>query len=258
MRKFITDFLTAVTTVMLLSNATAVSAAGDPFLFPEKNFETPEAAIQHFVERLAANDLSGALEACAINEGDRFDFAYNAKRIGALFLLNTEMPVNSPMAGQINRIKRLNYLTQQIRFMMTSITTDVKIDGSVQGINPTDEQIVAFVNSSDFRKLAGLAIVKITPPTSGDILESERAIEGNRAQARTYKGDDTIEKVVLYKLGKEYFWGGFHLFRFGKYWRIDSLVSYFANTPSLGVVQRTTPEQFDDAFEPHKEDNSAD
>jgi hypothetical protein len=214
------------------------------FRFPEKNFETPEAAINHFVSRLADNDLAGAFEACAVNEGDRFDFKAMTTRLNAIALYTTLAPSQSPVLAQVNRITLLARLANQVKFMVYSLLTDVPIDGTVIP-NPDEQMLDSFVKNADSRKLAGLAVVKIRLPASEELYNSERAKKMFVAQALPYGADDTAERLVLYKLHGYYYAGGVHLFKYGKYWRIDSLSSALANTSALGNVTRITEEQFD-------------
>ncbi|HEY1405497.1 MAG TPA: hypothetical protein VF857_02705, partial [Spirochaetota bacterium] len=86
-----------------------------------KNFETPEDAIKYFVSRLAANDLPGAFEACAINEIDRFDFGAYTKRLQAFIFWQSPAPSNSLMFRQMNRIMRINQISGQIKIMIYSM-----------------------------------------------------------------------------------------------------------------------------------------
>jgi hypothetical protein len=219
-------------------------ASDKAFKFSEKNFETPEAAINHFVNRLAANDLAGAFEACAINEGDRFDFKAMAKRLQAITLYMTLAPSQSPVLAQINRITMLSRIANQVKFMIYSLLTDLPIDGKVI-TNPDDKMVDSFVKNADSRKLAGLSIVKIRLPASEELYNSERVKTSFVEYARPFGADDSAERLVLYKLNGSYFAGGVHLLKYGKYWRIDGLYSTIGNTSPMGNVGRITEEQFD-------------
>jgi hypothetical protein len=219
-------------------------AADKTFEFPEKNFETPEAAINHFVSRLAANDLAGAFEACAVNEADRFDFKAMAQRLNAIALYTSLAPSQSPLLGQVNRITMLYRLANQVKFMIYSLLTDIPIDGKMI-MNPDEQMLDSFIKNADSRKLAGLTVVKIRLPISEEIYNSERAKKVFVEQARLYGADDSAERVVLYRLNGSLFGGGVHLLRYGKYWRIDSLNSSLAGIPVLGNVARINEEQLD-------------
>jgi hypothetical protein len=222
-------------------------AADKDFLFPEKNFETPEAAINHFVVRLAANDLPGAFEACAVNEGDKFDFKAMTERLDAIVLYGMLSPSQSPVLAQVNRIAILSRLANQVKFMLYSMLTDISFDGRI--IPDPDEQMVdSFIKDADSRKLAGLTVEKIRLPAPAKIYNSERAKKSFMKSARCYGADDAAERLVLYRLNDAYFAGGIHLLKYGKYWRIDSLSSAYAGMPAMGNVKRITREQFDEVY----------
>jgi hypothetical protein len=240
--------LTLVLAIVMFSGVTistyADSRIGNDFKISEKNFETPEAAIRHFTERLAANDLMGAFEACAINEADKFDFIAYSRWINAMLLIQSDAPSQSPVFAQINCVKKMSFLAQQVKIMMYSILTDEKIDGKTI-FQPGDDRIEQFAKNADSRRLAGLKVVKIELPISAEILNSERARTYALREAKIYGADDMTEKIVVYQLGPNYFVGGMHLLKYGKYWRIVSLNSTYANMSVVGNVVRIPPEELD-------------
>jgi len=209
-----------------------------------KVFETPEAAIKHFAACLAANDLPGVFEACAVNEMDKYNFAAYSRRIDAILPWQTPAPANSDMFREMNRILRISQLTGQIKIMIYSLVSDIRLDGSAI-LTVTDEMIEDFLKRADVKNIAGLTVVKIKLPIEKETLYGERATYNAKRQAMAYGGDDSTERIVLYKLGDTYYWGGMHLVRYGKTWKIDSLGSSYANNPALGNLEKTTPEQFD-------------
>jgi hypothetical protein len=237
-------FLQMIISLVFAGSINAESPAGNAFKIPEKNFETPEAAIQHFVERLAANDLSGAFEACDINEADLFNYTVFTHYLRAMIPLTSPAPTKSPMLAQTNRIIQMAQIARQIRIMTYSFFTKIPLNGNTTA-NPTDKDIENFINETDARNLAGLKIEKIQLPVSAKILNSERARKNAVEQARPNGADDSTERIVLYNLNNEWFCGGFRLMKYGKYWRIDSLYSSFANLSSTGVLKRTSPDEFD-------------
>jgi len=222
----------------------ADSSDGNNFRTSEKNFETPEAAIQYFTRRLASNDIMDVFEACAINEGDKFDFIAFCRYLNAMTLHQSQAPSQSAVFAQINCIIRMSRLAQQNKIMLYSLLTNEILDGiAIEA--PGDEWIETFVKNVDSRRLSDLKVIKIKLPVSTDILNSERAKINSVIQANPDGADETGERTVLYKLGDAYYWGGMRLLRYGKYWRIDSLNSSYANTSSMGNLRRITPEEFD-------------
>lgn len=67
--------------------------------------------------------------------------------------------------------------------------------------------------------------------------------------ARVYGADDATERIVLYKLNDSYYWGGMHLIKYGKYWRIDGLNSAFADQNAFGFLQKIKVTSAIDVFD---------
>jgi hypothetical protein len=212
----------------------------DVFKISEKNFETPEAAIKHFVERLAANDLAGAFESCNINEMDRFDFKAFTKRLQAMVPVTSPAPSQSLVLLQINRISQLGFLARQTKLMIYCLLTDLnenELNGQMID-NPDDKRISSFIDSCDSQKLAGLTVVKIK--LASHFMKEESARKIFIEQAQTYGADDATERIILYKLNESYYLGGMRLLKYGRYWRIDNLNYNYANMSSLRLLQNIT------------------
>jgi hypothetical protein len=91
MKRFYQSFCGLILLLIVTVNAQGSS----PFNFPEKEFDTPEAAIRHFVESIAKNDAMAALEAFAINDyADKFDFTAWSNRIGAIDFTSSLRPLS--------------------------------------------------------------------------------------------------------------------------------------------------------------------
>lgn len=230
-------------TVVSRAESTGTSST-DVLIVQSKSFDTPEKAINWFVSRVAEGDLPGAMSACMINELDGFDFAAYSKWLNAIHPWQTPAPANSAMFRQLNRMQRLGMISMQLKVMIYSMLTDLDLNGMI--ISPVnDDMISGMIRNSDMTKLSGLKVAKIRLPVEKDIFESERVRENAERNAAFYGGDDSTERIVLYKLGDQYYRGGMHLVRFGKNWKIDGLSSPLANVSTMGNLERTTPEQFD-------------
>jgi hypothetical protein len=236
-KRFIKIIILLISLTLILSATPQEKREG--FTFPEKNFKTAEAAIRHFVKGLAANDLASALEACAINEADRFDFRAFVKRLGGI-PFSSLAPSQSLLFGQTNRLERLALLARQTKFMMYGLLLapdEAEEIAKWRFIKKTDEAwIASFARSCDSHRLRGLTVVKIKP--AHKLMNSERAHKIALAQAKVQGADDSTERIVLYRLNNAYYWGGMHLLKYGNYWRIDSLHSNYANTSLLGTLKR--------------------
>ena len=236
-RKILTAMTLFVFITMSMTSAQSETQEKDISKYPEKNFETPEAAIKHFIERLAANDLEGALESCNINEMDRFDYKAYTKRLQATILYSSPAPSKPFLFTQINRVSQIANIARQVKFMLYSLLTDVsKEELSTTIYNQDEAKVSAFVEKCNTTELYGLTVVKINLPTP--IINTERARKNFIEMARVYGADDATERIVLYKLNESYYWGGMHLLKYEKYWRIDSLNSNFANQNAFGFLQK--------------------
>jgi hypothetical protein len=236
--------LVLIIAVCVVTPVGIYAAEVDAFQLSEKNFETPEAAIRHFTERLAANGIMGAFEACAINEGDKFDFAAFCRNIKAMELFTSLAPSKYPMLAQMNRIVKMTRLSQQIKIIIYSLLTGEKLDENIISV-PGDERIDAFVKNVDPRELKNLKVIKIKLPASAEFLNSEDVKRDAIKYAKIVGADDSTERLVLYRLGSVYYWGGMRLYKYDKYWRIESLFSFHAERPLAGQLERITPEGFE-------------
>ena len=237
-----------VTAVIAVSAAFPVTSA-DPssqnvFSFQSQSFDTPEKAIDWFVSRVAEGDLSGAMSACMINELDGFDFTAYMKWLNALHPWQMPAPANSDMFRRLNRMQRMGMISMQIKIMIYSLMTDLDLNGNI--ISPvSDDMIAGLIKQTDMEKLHGLRVVEFRLPVEKTVLASERARTNAKRNAAFYGGDDSTERIVLYKLNDGYFWGGYHLVRFGTNWKIDGLTSSYAESNALGNLRKTTPDEFE-------------
>ena len=87
MKRICIMILYATVVISVAANSPAHAAGkvpADVLTVQSKSFDTPEKAIDWFVSRVAEGDLSGAMNACMINELDGFDFAAYVKWLNAL------------------------------------------------------------------------------------------------------------------------------------------------------------------------------
>jgi hypothetical protein len=220
----------------------AQTTPADIFNFPEIDFATPEEAIEHFVASIAKNDLTGALQAFAINEyAEKFDFTAQSKRLRAIDLYQGLAPAEYPMYAQLNHLSLLSRYALYIKFFGYGFySTEPLDDGLVGPIE--DEGIAAFTASVNPKQLTKLMITRMFRFT----VLSEKLRQLWQEQVAISGAEESTEFVVLYKLDGNYFVGGLHLLRYGQAWKIDSLGSILASTPALGVVTKTTLTGFDE------------
>jgi hypothetical protein len=170
--------------------------------------------------------------------GSSFNYDAYSRRLQAMLPVMSPSPSQSAVFAQLNRISMLSTLSRQVKMMLYSLLTDLdENEMSGQTIaNPDDGRISSFINSCDSRKISGLAVLKIKLPAA--VMNDDRARKIAVEQAKCYGADDSTERIVLYKLNESYYWGGVHLFKYGKYWRIDILCSAYANSSPLGNLTK--------------------
>jgi hypothetical protein len=230
---------------LLISLATsqAQTTPADIFNFPELDFDTPEAAIKHFAESLAKNDLGATLQTFAINEyAEQFNFAAQAKRIAAIDIYQNLAPTEYPMYAQINYLNLLAKYALYIKLFCYSFYSTEPLDGTIVPIKQDEtERIDAFIASVSPEQFAKLTVARMFRFTAS----SEQLREIWQKQAAPIGAEEMTEFVVLYELSGDYFMGGFHLLRYGEFWKIDWLNSALAGLPARGTVSKTTPEDFE-------------
>jgi hypothetical protein len=230
----------SVALLIFFVSVQAQTTPADIFNFPELDFATPEAAIEHFAESIAKNDLAGALQAFAINEyADNFDFTAQTKRLAAIDMYQSLAPTEYAMYAQLNRLQLLSRYAAQIRFFSYSFHSTETLDGAIIS-NPTDEQLSTFITSVNPEQLTKLTLAKIIRI----VAQPGRYLDTLKEQIKPVGADESTELLLLYELDRQYYFGGAHLLRYGEAWKIDSLNSFLANTPALGTVTPTTPEEF--------------
>jgi hypothetical protein len=213
----------------------------DPLEFPEKEFATPEAAIQHFAESIAKNDVVAALQAFAINQqAAAFDFTAMSERLGVIQPIQTLSPTEYPMYVDLNRLALISRYGGQLKFFVYSFYATEPLDETTP-IQDEPEKISAFIESVNPEQLTGLKIDKVIRM----IATSDKLLEVWQQQAKPVGADEVTELVVLYELDGSYYLGGARLLRYGESWKLDGLSSVLAGMSALGTVTKTTLEEFE-------------
>jgi hypothetical protein len=239
----IRSFAIAAAIAAALPYATEIRAdslVDTEFRVAQLDFETPEAAVSHFVKSIVKGDLASALQAFGTNEyADGYDFAKYSRRIGAIQPMMQPAPSEYPLFDHVNRIAVLARYAQQIQVLAYSLTPEIQID-QTQRLD-SDDQITAFVTMVDPAKLARLTVVKayrVVPV-------SDRYKGILAGQAEPLGANETAEIIILYELNGQYFKSGARLLRYGETWHIDWLNSVIAEVPASGAAVPTTAEEFD-------------
>lgn len=233
-------FLRYILTVAFIVCASTPAQTTD-FNFSELDFETPQAAIEHFVNAIAQNDLPQALQAFAINDyADSFNFTAMSERLGAIDMYRGLAPSEYDMYAQLNRLELLSTYAFYIKVFCYSFYASEPLDGSIIRVQDEPEKVAAFIASVTPEQLADLTINKAFQL----IILPGRMKETWQKQNLPIGADESSEVVVLYELNGQYFLGGFHLLRYGKNWKIDGLYSLLAGMTNDGGVTKMTVTEF--------------
>lgn len=229
-----------VAIVVSVATLQAQTTPANIFNFPELEFDTPEAAIEHFVSSIVKNDLTGALQAFAINQyAEEFDFTAQAKRLNALDIYQSLAPADNAMYTQLNRLSLLAKYGLYIKLFCYSFYATESLEGNIVApMNDRPERIDAFITSVNPKQLTNLKIAKVFKLT----VLSERLQKTLEEQVRIVGAEEFSEFVVFYELNGDYFAGGIHLLRYDEAWKIDSLGSVLTGVSAVGTVLKTTSE----------------
>lgn len=214
---------------------------------PERTFATPEAAVTHFVTRVAADDLDGAMQAFAVDDyATHFDFAATAREMGSFMASFLDGPSRYRMYVRINALKAASESAGETMKFMSSLLLDDRTFDRLGRLGQSSEaEIEAVVQALDPAKLRSLTVVRIDQPLQS-VTTTPKSIELARKQAMRSGADHSTDRIALFKLGGQHYWGGFHLLKYGKTWRIRRLMSYYAEVsgPPGRNVAKTTAQEY--------------
>jgi hypothetical protein len=203
-------------------------------------YDTPEGAIRHFVEGIAKNDVARSLQVSAANEiGTKYDFKGMAQRLQIVMLTATPAPTEYGAYRQLNKYVALGEMAAQIKLVCLSLLApDTDVTAPVQ--IPSAEAAGRLVESINPLGLAKLKVARIDPPNVALASKEARALAVK--QAAPYGATDATERLVLLDLNGQLYYLGVRLLQYGRYWKIMSLSSYFANTRMAAAVKTTIKE----------------
>jgi hypothetical protein len=224
--------------------------AAHPCKHASKNesLATPEAAVNLYLESIAANDFSCALRAYAAHEhAARFNFTALVSWVGVLSPARIEAPAEYPMFVEMNELRAKAEMAEATKQFVYGLLTDKDPAGS-QTVQ-SDAEIQAFVQAVNPARLATLRVVRIDQPR-------QSVTNGPEAQAlfkklsTLYGADEMTERIALYELSGQFFWSGFTLCRYDKTWKIYKFESNYGGpisggTFTGGVVRKTTAAEYE-------------
>jgi hypothetical protein len=198
-------------------------------------YTTPEAAIEAYMQGIAAGDVQAIFAASAIDEAALgFDFISYVERMQAMPLLTSPAPAEYPLYAEMNRERRQNDVLTFVRnFAYSLLSAEDVEDGLIA--QPGAERTAAFVAAVDPQRLSGVEVLKIGVPEP-DILNGEQYQKNAGQIARIFGADEMTERVALLEFEGKTYLLGFMLLRYGEEWKVMSQTSTLAGTSGMGTV----------------------
>lgn len=202
------------------------------------SFETPEDAIEHFIQCVKADDIEGALSACAIDEiASSYDFEAMIKRIECIPPATQYLPSEYKIYERFNQSSAQNHILRQLSYMALSVTLPKEYVGLLQSCMLTDNEVDFdnVVEDMNPQLIRDIEIVKID---QHHLLENETHQKNIKKQAKINGADRTTSRAVLYELNGDYYVGGFTLMEFDGCWKISTLQDVLINQSIFGILYR--------------------
>jgi hypothetical protein len=195
---------------------------------PRPRFATPEAAVHHFVEHLAADDIDGAMQAFQIDDIlAAFDAAANVRSDSGAALSDHRIMVG---AAKISVMAKFARATRQ--FVYGLLLAGPKAYGLTKA---SDENVQRFIRDVDPARLQAVRIVRIDQPAPSAMNSADGVALAKRRAAQR-RADDSTERIALFQLDGAYYAGGFSLLKSADTWRISEFESVYA-----GIGDRDYP-----------------
>jgi len=187
---------------------------------PRPRFATPEAAVKHFVEHLAADDIDGAMQAYQIDDVvAAFDAAARVRSDSGAALSDHRIMVG---AAKISVMAKFARETRQ--FVYGLLLAGPKPHTLTKA---SDESIQRFIRDVDPARLQAVRIVRVDQPKPTAMNSADGVALAKRRAARQ-AAEDSTERIALFELDGTYYAGGFSLLKSSDTWRISELESVFA------------------------------
>lgn len=199
-----------VVCLMLVCACVPLVALAEATPYEGPGWETPEAAVEMYLEGLREQDIAKMISAYAVETYvDHFDLQALLTRIGAYTTgMSPRLPNANPLLRDINVEARKNEIMQSIVLQLSAICTP-----EWDFLTPTtfdrdhiDEETAAFVealgdayNAVDY---GALKILYFVPPESiSEHYASEKNQENLRANGAPYGADEVRSVIGVFTLG---------------------------------------------------------
>lgn len=219
------------TMVMVLLTAVLCSGCSQPEnTTTSQTYDTPEKAIQSFINAVKSNDYDAAISICPAKKiAEGYDYAaYVEKKSMPSGLLI--VPSNNEYNTKANAdIFKGHFATRVVVFTNTFFI-----------LNATDFN-EAVENTTDLSTLKNLSVISIDEPY---LVNKESYITLMNEQGTFFGADEMTERVALIEFEGKTYVEGFTLLRYGDSWGIQYLYSELASTPSQGTPTAMTQEEY--------------
>lgn len=207
----------------------------------ERGFASPDDAVEYVVERVAAADLDGALQAFAVESMVAgYSFERESERLGVV-APTSWLPASAPGYRAVDAaIRRGNIGYQMMSLVRAVAAPDVDLDVTVT----LDDGLTAAEIEADLAPegLQGLAVLRIDElrPTARD------GSDPFATMAAGYGADEMREVAILYDTPSGAALGGMQLVRYGDSWHVWNLNSVLLGL-MLGELQPTSEGAYENA-----------
>jgi hypothetical protein len=236
--------LLAACTIAPITAEQIRSGAPAPALRTISTLNTPEAAVTHYIEGLAANDADQILAACAVAEtASGFDFAAQIERLRAYVPVGSMAPAQHLFYTDINEAEQSWQCLRGARSLAYSLlSTEDLVSQPLYDLDAT--RVAQIQRDLDPARLAELQLLAIALP-GPELMATERYKTNAAAQAAIYGADELTERVALLSFNGATYLAGFQFMRFGSTWKISRPSSAIAGTSALGNATPISPADFD-------------
>lgn len=198
-----------------------------------KNFHTPEAAIEYFIQCVNNKDYDCALRACAADKiAAGYDYEAMTNRLRMMQPMGY-LPSEYAMYAMYNKRWAELQILRQLSWMTFSVILPEKYEAFLEGQAVFNIDFGGVVDDMNPEKMQEIEIVEIG---KSDLLDEERTQENFEGQAKIWGAQHMTMRSVLYDIGGEYYVGGFQLLEYNRSWLINALSDVLTGQSPLGAL----------------------
>lgn len=235
----------------LLALAAALCFAGcaDKATPAAGGYDTPDAAMEAFAQKVAALDTGAALEMfSAAKKAEHFDFDQFVERIQAFSPISSAISDEYDAYAPLNKAMFNNQSAMQLKIFMLSFMVEGDRMEAVSTLEDMGVTGLELEQMIDPQQLAGLKLVR-ADKAMPELQDSDAHKLNVQNNGKLYGYKDAADYIALYELDGQHYMGGFTLVQYDDGWYVDSLTSTFAGTPATGRVAPITEQEYLDMLD---------